>query len=62
MISSAGTPPLSPNSQSSSGSASITPFEKVEPNAWMVASAMPMPNSRRPRPAPVRNISAWVAR
>ena len=47
MISSAGTPPASPYSQSSSGRASMTPLENAEPNAWMVISAIRMPNTSR---------------
>src|SRR5918996_5903513 len=58
MISSAGTPPASPYSHSSSGSASMTPLEKAEPNAWMVISAMRMPNTSRPIPAPAMNTMA----
>ena len=42
MIRSAGTPPASPYTHSSSGSASMTPFENAEPKAWIVISAARM--------------------
>ena len=58
MIRSAGTPPASPYSQSSSGRASMTPLENAEPNAWMVISATAMPKASRPMAAPVANTAA----
>ena len=57
MIRSAGTPPASPYTHSSSGSASMTPLEKAEPKAWMVISAARMPNASRATLAPARNTS-----
>ena len=60
MISSAGTPPASPYSQSSSGRASMTPLENAEPNAWMVISATRILKIRRPSKMPVVNTVDWA--
>ena len=58
MIRSAGTPPASPYSQSSSGRASMTPLENAEPNAWIVISATRMPKTSRATLAPPTNTAA----